>query len=140
MLLAALLFFGYRKAWGKVAVSLLLGLNLLCWYSFALRPRLVAPDMVTVNLGRNLATVFSSGSETVLIDAGRAARDQKRITQQLDEYGVAAPKAVIQFYTPDSLIVKVPTRHHMLQADSTLSLPSMVIVRPEEKVLKLWSR
>ena len=140
VLLAAVLFFGYRKAWGKVAVSLLLGLNLLFWYAFTLHPRPVAPDMVTVNLGRNLATVFSSGSETVLIDAGRAARDQKRITQQLDEYGVAAPKAVIQFYTPDSLIAKVPARHHMLQADSTLSLPSMVIVRPEEKVLKLWSR
>ena len=140
MLLAAVLFFRYRKAWGKVAVSLLLGLNLLFWYAFALCPRPVAPDMVTVNLGRNLATVFSSGSETVLIDAGRAARDQKRITQQLDEYGVAAPKAVIQFYTPDSLIAKVPARHHMLQADSTLSLSSMVIVRPEEKVLKLWSR
>jgi competence protein ComEC len=139
-LLAALLFFGYRKSWGKVAVSLLLGLNLLFWYSFALHPRPVAPDMVTVNLGRNLATVFSSGSETVLIDAGRAARDQKRITQQLDEYGVAAPKAVIQFYTPDSLIAKVPARYHLLQTDSTLSLASMVIIRPEEKVLKLWNR
>jgi competence protein ComEC len=139
-LLAALLFFGYRKAWGKVALSLLLGLNLLFWYSFALHPLPVAPDMVTVNLGKNLATLFSSGSETVLIDAGRAPRDQKRILQQLDEYNVAAPKAVIQFYTPDSLVAKVPARHHMQQADSTLSLPSMVIVRPEEKVLKLWSR
>ena len=139
-LLAALLFFGYRKAWGKVAVSLLLGLNLLFWYSFALHPRPVAPDMVTVNLGRNLATLFSSGSETVQIDAGRASRDQKRIAQQLDEYGVAAPKAVIQFYTPDSLIAKVPARHHLLQESTKLVLPSMVIVRPEEKVLKLWSR
>ena len=139
-LLAALLFFGYRKAWGKAAVSFLLGVNMLFWYAFALHPRPVAPDMVTVNLGRNLAALFSSGSETVLIDAGRAARDQKRITQQLDEFGVAAPNAVIQFYTPDSLIAKVPVRHHMLQADSTLSLPSMVIIRPEEKVLKLWSR
>ncbi len=139
-LLSALLLFGYRKAWGKVAVSFLLGVNLLIWYDFALHPPFDAPDMVTVNLGRNLATVFSSGSETVLIDAGRTPRDQKRILQQLDEYNVAAPKAVIQFYTPDSLISKVPARYHMLQADSTLSLPSMVIVRPEEKVLKLWSR
>ncbi len=139
-LVAALLFFGYRKAWGKVAVSLLLGLNLLFWYSFVLHPRPVAPDIVTINLGRNLATLFSSGSETVQIDAGRAPRDQKRIAQQFDEYGVAAPKAVIQFYTPDSLIAKVPARHHLLQADSTLALSSMVIIRPEDKVLKLWSR
>ncbi len=139
-LLAALLFFGYRKAWGKAAVSFLFGVNLLFWYSFALHPRPVAPDMVTVNLGRNLATLFSSGSETVQIDAGRATRDQKRITQQLDEYGVAVPKAVVQFYTPDSLITKVPARHHLLQDSTTLVLPSMVIVRPEKKVLKLWSR
>ncbi len=137
---AALLFFGYRRAWGKFVISLLLGLNLLFWYFFLLYPSPVAPDMVTVNLGRNLAILFSSGSETVQIDAGRAARDQKRIAQQLDEFGVAVPKAVIQFYTPDSLIAKVPAGRRMLQADTTLSLPSMVIVRPEEKVLKLWSR
>ena len=140
MLLASLLFFGYRRVWGKFSVSLLLGLNLLFWYSFVLRPRPAAPDMVTVNLGRNLVTLFSSGSETVQIDAGRAVRDQKRIAQQIDEYGVAAPEAVVQFYTPDSLIAKVPARRCMLQADTTLSLPSMVIVRPAEKVLKLWSR
>lgn len=139
-LLALLLFRGYRKEWGKAAVSFLLGLNLLFWYSFILRPPPLAPDMVTVNLGRNLATLYSSGSETVLIDAGKTARDRKRIDQQIDEYGMEVPKAVVQFYTPDSLIAKVPARYHMLQADSTLSLPSMVIVRPEEKVLKLWSR
>ncbi len=140
VLLAALLFFGYRKAWGKAAVSFFLGLNLLFWYSFTLHPRPVSPDMVTVNLGRNLATIFSSGSETVQIDAGRAQRDQKRISQQLDQYGVAAPKAVVQFYTPDSLIAKVPARNHLLQESTKLVLPTMVIVRPEEKVLKLWSR
>lgn len=139
-LLAALLFFGYRRAWGRVAISFLLGLNLLFWYSFLLYTRPVAPDMVTVNLGRNLSILFSSGSETVQIDAGRAARDQKRIAQQFDGYGMAAPRAVVQFYTPDSLIAKVPARRCMLQADTTLSLPSMVIVRPAEKVLKLWSR
>ena len=137
---AALLFFGYRRAWGRFAISLLLGLNLLFWYSLLLHTRPVPPDMVTVNLGRNLAVLFSSGSETVQIDAGRAPRDQKRIAQQIDGYGLAAPKAVIQFYTPDSLIAKVPARRFMLRADTTLSLPSMVILRPEEKVLKLWSR
>jgi competence protein ComEC len=139
-LLAALLFWGYRRAWGKFAVSLLFGVNLLFWYSFVLHPRPVSPDMVTVNLGRNLAALFSSGSETVLIDAGRAARDQKRIAQQVDEYGMASPTAVVQFYTHDSIVANVPARHHLLQADSTLLLPSMVIVRPEERVLKLWSR
>jgi competence protein ComEC len=138
--LSALFFFGYRRERGKAAISFLLGLNLLFWYTFLLRPRPVAPDMVTVNLGRNIATLFSSGSETVLIDAGRAARDRKRIAQQIDEYGMEEPKAVVQFYTPDTLIAKVPARLHMLESDTTLSMGSMVIMRPEEKVLRLWSR
>ena len=113
---------------------------MLFWYSFFLQPPPVAPAMVTVNLGKNLATLFSSGSETLLIDAGKAPRDQKRIVQQITEYGLDAPTAVVQFYTPDSLIAQVPARKHLLQADTTLILPSMVIVRPEEKVVKIWSR
>lgn len=139
-LLAALLFFGHRRAWGRVVVSLLVALNLLFWYSFMLRPRPLVPDMVTVNLGRNLSILFSSGSEVVQIDAGRASRDQKRIAQQLDGYGMAIPQAVVQFYTPDTLITQVPARHYLLQDGTKLALPSMVIVRPTEKVLKLWSR
>jgi competence protein ComEC len=138
--LAALLYFGCRKAWAMVAVSLLSGANLLLWYLFFLHPCPVAPEMVTVNLGRNLATLFSSGNETVLIDAGRLPHDQKRISRQFTEYGMASPEAIIQFYTPDSLIAKVPAPHHMLQDSTKLVLSSMVILRPEEKVLKLWSR
>ncbi|MEI7747902.1 MAG: ComEC/Rec2 family competence protein [Chlorobiaceae bacterium] len=139
-MLAIALFFINRKAWARVAVTLLLGVNTLFWYSFFLKPQPVAPAMVTVNLGKNLATLFSSGSETVLIDAGKASRDQKRIAQQVTEYGLDTPTAVVQFYTPDSLIAQVPVHKHLLQADTTLSLPSIVIVRPEEKVLKIWSR
>jgi len=140
-ILGAILIFSYRKAWGKLAVSFLFGMNLLFWYSFIIYPHPVAPDMVTVNLGKNLAILFSSGSETVLIDAGRGEpHDQKRIEQQLDEYGLAAPKAVVQFYTPDSLIKKVPARFHMQQDSTKLSLSSMFIIRPEDRVLKLWSR
>ncbi len=139
-MLAIALIFIKRKAWTKVAVTLLLGANMLFWYSFFLQPPPVAPAMMTVNLGKNLATLFSSGSETVLIDAGKAPRDQKRIAQQITEYGLDAPTAVVQFYTPDTLVAQVPARKHFLQADTTLILPSIVIVRPEEKVVKIWSR
>ena len=140
ILLASLLLFSYRKAWGKLAVSLLLGVNILFWYSFLIFPIPVAPGIVTVNLGKNVAALISSGNETVLIDAGRSLRDQKRIAGQLNEYGLVAPKAVVQFYTPDSLITKVPAHRHLLRDSTKLSLSSMVIVRPQEKVLKLWSR
>jgi competence protein ComEC len=134
------LYFIKRKVWGKVAVTLLIGANMLFWYSFFLQPQPVAPALVTVNLGKNLATFFSSGTETVLIDAGKAPRDQKRLARQMEQYGLNAPTAVVQFYTPDSLIAQVPARKHFLQADTTLILPSLVIVRPEEKVVKIWSR
>jgi competence protein ComEC len=139
-MLAITLFFINRKEWARVAVTLLFGVNMLFWYSFFLQPQPVIPAMVTVNLGKNLATLFSSGSETVLIDAGRAPRDRKRITQQVTEYGLDAPTAVVQFYTPDSLIAQVPVHKHLLQTDTTLSLPSMVIIRSADKVVKIWSR
>ena len=96
--------------------------------------------MVTVNLGKNLATIFSSGSETVLIDAGKSSRDYQRLLQQMSAYGFEKPQAVVQFYTPDTLIAQAPLRHHIFNADTVRVLPSMVIVRPEEKVIKLWSR
>ncbi|MEI6639890.1 MAG: ComEC/Rec2 family competence protein, partial [Chlorobium sp.] len=140
MMLGMTLYFINRQVWGKVAVTLLLGANILFWYSFCLQPQPVAPALLTVNLGKNLATLFSSATETVLIDAGKAPRDQKRLALQIDAYGLNAPTAVVQFYTPDSLIAQVPARQHLLQADTTLILPSMVIVRPEEKVIKIWSR
>ncbi|GEM_PF-170112 len=129
-----------RKAWGQVMVTLLLGVNMLFWYSFFLQSHSVAPALVTVNLGKNLATLFSSGSETVLIDAGKTSRDQKRITRQVTEYGLDTPTAVVQFYSPDTLIAQIPARKRLFQADTTIALSSMVIVRPEEKVIKIWSR
>ena len=129
-----------RKAWGQVMVTLLLGVNMLFWYSFFLQSHSVAPALVTVNLGKNLATLFSSGSETVLIDAGKTSRDQKRITRQVTEYGLDTPIAAVQFYSPDTLIAQIPASKRLFQADTTIALSSMVIVRPEEKVIKIWSR
>jgi len=139
-MLACALFFFSQKALGKVAVTLLLGANMLFWYSFSRQPQSNAPALVTVNLGKNLAIFFSSGTESVLIDAGKAIRDQKRLARQITEYGLDAPTAVVQFYTPDSLIAQMPASKHLLQAESLLIMPSMVMVRPEEKVIKIWSR
>ncbi len=140
LMLGALLFYGYRQAWGRFAISLLLGLNLLFWYSFFLHPRPTPPDLLTINVGRNLATIFSSGTQTVQIDLGRAPRDQKRIDRQIEAYGFAAPQAVVQFFSPDSLFPPLPAGGRMVHDSSRLVLSSIVIVRPEERVLKLWSR
>lgn len=140
LMLFSALFFFTRKAWGRLAISVLLGANLLFWYSFTVHIRPVAPLLLTVNLGRNLVTVFSVGGKTLLIDAGRSASSFKRITQQLELYGHAAPDAAVQFYTPDSLVSRLPVQHHMLEAEKLLALPAMLIMRPREKVLKIQSR
>jgi len=140
LMLSAVLFYFSRKAWGRLALSVLLGANLLFWYSFTVHARPVAPLLMTVNLGRNLVTVFSVGGKTLLIDAGRSASSFKRITQQLELHGYGAPDAAVQFYTPDSLVSRLPVQHHMLQADRLLALPAMLIMRPREKVLKIQSR
>ena len=88
----------------------------------------------------NNGLLFSSGSETVLIDSGKDPSDQKRIIQQVNEYGFDIPKAVVEFYSPDTLIAQIPASKRLFQADTTITLSSMVIVRPEEKVIKIWSR
>lgn len=135
----ALIYFS-QKAWGRLAISTFLGANLLLWYSICLYTPPLSPVLLTVNLGRNLVSVFSSGGTTLLIDTGRNKRDYKRIQQQVERYGLAVPEAAVQFYRPDSLVLSLPVSHHMLSSDSLLVLPEMLVMRPQEKVLKLWSR
>jgi competence protein ComEC len=137
--LAAALYFIFGKAWGKLAVSMLLGANLIFWYSFFRIPP-EPPVVVTVNLGRNIAAFYTAGNETLQIDAGSASREGKRILRQLGEYGLSDPAAAVQFFSADSVISRVRAKRHMLQRDSLLVLPSMVIARPGEKVLKILSR
>lgn len=137
--LASVIYYLYCRAWGKLSVSMLLGANLIFWHSF-LRPDPVPRMLVTVNLGRNIATLFAAGGETLQIDAGSAARDNKRIRRQIEEYGFSSPSAAVQFFSPDSLVSLVHAKHHMLSADSVLVLPSMVIARPGEKALRIFSR
>uniref|UniRef100_Q3ARK6 ComEC/Rec2-related protein n=1 Tax=Chlorobium chlorochromatii (strain CaD3) TaxID=340177 RepID=Q3ARK6_CHLCH len=140
IVLAAVLLLATRKAWSRVAITFLLGVNLFVWYSLLFRPNPIAPTLLTVNLGRNLATIVSNGSESVLIDVGKKPKDYQRISAQFERFGIVEPTAVVQFYSPDSLILATPTRHHFLRSDSLLRLSSMVITRPDEKMVKLWSR
>ncbi|ABL65739.1 ComEC/Rec2 family competence protein [Chlorobium phaeobacteroides] len=129
----------YKKTWGRLAITLLLGLNLFFWYSF-LSAGEQGRGVVTVNLGKNLAVLFSTHGETVVIDTGTRSRDVERVMRQVSEYRLAEPVAAVQFFSPDSLVGMVPVKRHLRQQENSLALASMVIVRPEEKVLKLWSR
>ncbi|NTV97662.1 MAG: ComEC family competence protein [Chlorobiaceae bacterium] len=137
--LAAALCFTAGKAWGKIVISLLLGANLILWYGF-FHSEPIQPSLVTVNLGRNITAFFSTGGETVQIDAGSASREEKRILRQLVEFRLAAPLAAVQFFSADSIVSLVPAKRKMLHGDSLLVLPTMVIARPGEKVLKIMER
>ncbi|NTV60998.1 MAG: ComEC family competence protein [Chlorobiaceae bacterium] len=137
--LVAALYLISGKAWGKLAVTLLLGTNLIFWHEFFRFPS-DPPSLVTVNLGRNIATLCTAGGRTVQIDAGSARREEKRILRQCGEYGLFPPDAAVQFFSADSVVSAVPSRCHMLKADSLLVLPSMVVSRPGEKILRISSR
>lgn len=137
--IAASVFSIYRKAWGVLAISVLLGCNVLLWYE-TFRPDDPRPGILTVNLGRSIATFVSTGSETILIDAGRKCRDMDRIRRQAETFGIGEPKAVVQFLSPDSLFGDLPAMRSMGPEDRSMSLRSIVVARPSEKLIRIWSR
>lgn len=138
-ILAAAAWFIHRKAWGKFAIALLLGLNALLWYGMS-KPVERRCGLVTVNLGRNLSLLYASECETVIVDGGRNARDGERIMRQIDEYRLPPPSAAVQFFSKDSLVMGLPVPKRMMRDDGQLALSSMVIGRPMEKVLSIRTR
>ncbi|MGB0130375.1 ComEC/Rec2 family competence protein [Chlorobium sp.] len=135
----AVAWFFYRKAWGRLAIAFLLGCNAFLWYGMADRTQ-PGKGVVTVNLGRNLALLYATGSETVIVDAGKNARDALRIMRQIEEYHLPPPAAALQFHSKDSLFMALPVRLHMPAEQDRMVLSSMVISRPMEKVLSIRSR
>ena len=135
----AVAWFFYRKAWGRLAIALLLGCNALVWYGMAdwSQP---GKGVVTVNLGRTLALLYATGSETVIVDAGKSARDAGRIMRQIEVYHLPPPAAAVQFHSKDSLFSALPVRLQMPVGQERMELSSMVISRPMEKVLSIRSR
>lgn len=139
LLVASAAWFFSRKSWGRFAIAILLGLNALLWYAI-LKPEGKGSGLITVNLGRNLSLLYATGSETVIVDGGRNARDGERILRQIAEYRLPQPVAAVQFFSKDSLIAKLPVAKRMMQGDAGLGLSSMVIARPMEKVLSIRTR
>ncbi|HWR00497.1 MAG TPA: ComEC/Rec2 family competence protein [Chlorobaculum sp.] len=127
-----------RKAWGRAAIAVLFGLNLMLWHEMT-RPIQKPPGMLTVNLGREMALLFSSGSETVLVDAGRRPGTWDRIRRQTDAWGLAPPVAAVGFYSPDSVIKALPVSRRP-DSSGRLVLRSVVVSRLEDKVLRIDSR
>ena len=135
----ALLFYAVsKKTWGRVAIAVLSGANLLLWHE-AMRPPPKPPGMVTVNLGKEMAVLFSSGSETCLVDAGRRESGWERIQFQTESWGLRAPVTAAGIFTPDSLMRRLPLS--VLPSGSGSSARRMLVVRKlDDKALRIDSR
>ncbi|NTW51680.1 MAG: ComEC family competence protein [Chlorobiaceae bacterium] len=127
-----------KKAWAKAMIAVLCAMNLVVWHELA-RPVLRPPGMVTVNLGREVALLYSSGSETVLVDAGRRRGAWERIRRQSDAWGLAAPVAAAGLFSPDSVIGSLPVSRRP-DSSGRLALRSIVVSRLDDKVLRIDSK
>ncbi|ABB24205.1 ComEC/Rec2 family competence protein [Pelodictyon luteolum] len=139
-LLAALLLFMMSARRAGAVLLLLAVADILVWVPLFSGGLAGPPSAVTVNLGRDVAMLFSSGRESVMIDAGRDERAFGRIANQAQGYGLPPLSAAVAFALKDSVISRVPVARLMLSADSVLSLPSIVAFRPAGGVLRVWSR
>jgi competence protein ComEC len=137
--LGALLFLIGRRAWGRAAIAVLAGANLMLWHGLA-RQAPKPPGMLTVNLGREVAVLFSSGSETVLVDAGRTGKAWNRILRQADLWGLARPNAVVGLMSPDTVVAALPSAHRLDSSGRSLVLHSVVVTRLADRVVRIDSR
>jgi len=122
------------KAWGRLAVSVLIGLNMLLWYE-VVRPVPDSPRMVTVNAGRDMALLLSSGNETLLVEDGRRSMDRERIRRQSSLWGLAEPVASVGMFSADSDEQLQPVSAGLLSASR-----QFVVRRPAERVLRIDSK
>ena len=136
--LAVVLYSLGRKGWGHAAIAVLCGMNLVLWHELS-KPALKPPGVVTVNFGRDVAVLYSSGSETVIVDAGRRPGTWERIRRQSDLWGVSAPVAAVSLFSPDSVIGSLPVSRRF-DASGRLALRSVVVSRIEDKVLRIDSK
>ncbi|NTW53406.1 MAG: ComEC family competence protein [Chlorobaculum sp.] len=138
-LTVAFVFYAFSKgSWGRVTIAVLVGLNLTLWHE-VLRPTTKLPTMVTVNFGKEMAVLYSSGSETCLVDAGRRAGSVDRIRQQSEGWGVATPVAVASIFTPDSVMRALPFPT-LPSGSGSSARRTLVVRRLDDKALKIDSR
>lgn len=137
--IGGILFFMTRQSLARAAMVLLAGLNLMLWPGvFERRPE--PPGLLTVNLGRELAVLLSSGSETLLVDAGRKPGAWERIRRQAAGYGMPPVTAAVSLFSPDSVLAAVPVPNRLPVSGNALVLASAVVARQDERVVRIDTR
>ncbi|MGC8775582.1 MAG: ComEC/Rec2 family competence protein [Chlorobaculum sp.] len=125
-----------RKTWGRLALFVLVGMNMLLWHR-VLRPVQKPPQVVTINMGRDVAVLFSSAGETCLVDAGRRDGSWERIRQQASVWNLATPVSVASLFSPASVIRSLPV---LPTASGAAPHRSFVIRMLDDKVLRIDSK
>lgn len=126
-----------NRSWGRAAVSVLAGLNLLLWHGL-FTPTLQAPQVVTVNLGREMAVLFSSGGETCLIDAGRREGSWERLRRQAQSWGLATPAAAASIFSPNPVMQRLPVSF-LSSGTGVAARRTFVVRKLDEKALRIDS-
>lgn len=135
----AFVFYAFSKrAWGRVVIAVLVGLNLLFWHvlsSSVPKP----PQVVTVNLGKEMGVLFSAGGETLLVDAGRREASWERIRRQANVWNLATPVAAAGIFTPDPVMRALPVT--LLPSGSGVAARRTFVVRRlDDKALRIDSK
>ncbi|NTV67976.1 MAG: ComEC family competence protein [Chlorobaculum sp.] len=138
-LTVALVFYAFSKrAWGRAAIAVLVGLNLLLWHDVT-KPVPKPPGVVTVNLGKEVAVLFTSGSETCLVDAGRRKGGLDRVRRQSESWGMTTPVAATSIFTPDSVMRALPLPTFPPGSGSS-ARRTFVVRRVDDKALRIDSK
>lgn len=111
-------------------------MNMLLWHQ-VLRPVQKPPQVVTINMGRDVAVLFSSSGETCLVDAGRRDGSWERIRQQASVWNLATPVSVASLFSPASVIRSLPVSP---TASGAAPHRSFVIRMLDDKVLRIDSK
>jgi competence protein ComEC len=126
------------RRWISAAIAVLVGMNLLLWHEVS-RPVPKPPGVVTVNIGKEVAVLFSSGSETCLVDAGRREGSRERIWRQSEVWGLSRPVASVAMFSPDSVMQAIPV-FRLSSGSSSSPGRTFVVRRFEEKAIRIDSR
>lgn len=127
-----------NRAWGRFALFVLVGMNMLLWHQ-VLRPAQTPPQVVTVNMGRDVAVLFSSGGETCLVDAGRRDGSWERIRRQASAWNLATPVAAAGIFTPDAVMQSLPVSP-LPSGSGAAPHRSLVVTRLDDKALRIDSK
>jgi len=139
-LLPVPLFFLLRNRWKEGVTLLLAAANLIMWQVFFVPAAVVSPAFLSINLGRDLSFLCSSGMESIQVDAGgsrgkpHASGDRRRGS---DFFPL---RRLSSFIHPIRLCSGFPHRTISFRLILSLFFLLLLWLGLAHRVVRLWSR